>query len=267
MSNKPILSPGPFQSDQLRSGDPYELSNGHPIQCLPTGGRGSRANLYGASVLESDPEVESAGIDTGFSPVPGMLRAPDVAIGNVSDKPGWVKDIPALAVEYADTGQDEAELSAKIEDFLGTGVRYIWVVRLTGTRRVEVHELGKAKHIVYADDQLTAPGILKNPVPVIALYDREAAHDVTFNNLLQRKGYDSLEQVQAEGKAEGEVKGQEKGKIEGIRLSIREILLNNNISMNKSFLKTLEETTDTAILKQWLVRATTAQAIDDVRSG
>jgi len=76
------MAPGPFRADQIRSGDPYELSDGHPIRCLPTGGRGSRANLIGAAVLDSDPAVESAGVDTGFALSPTTLRAPDVAVGN-----------------------------------------------------------------------------------------------------------------------------------------------------------------------------------------
>ena len=29
---------GPFRPEQLRPGDPYELSNGHPIECLPADG-------------------------------------------------------------------------------------------------------------------------------------------------------------------------------------------------------------------------------------
>ena len=58
---------GPFRADQLRSGDPYELSNGHPIECLPSGGRHSKAKLTGGLVLGTDPEVESAGFDTGYA--------------------------------------------------------------------------------------------------------------------------------------------------------------------------------------------------------
>ena len=68
----------------------------------------------------------------------------------------------------------------------------IWVVRLTGPRRVEVHEKGRAMRLCMPGDELTAPGILKNPVPVLAMYDREAAHEATLRNLLQRRGYESL---------------------------------------------------------------------------
>lgn len=112
---------GPFRADQIRPGDPYELSDGHPIECMPGGGRNSRANLVGGLALGTDPDVEFAGFDTGFSPEPGMLRAPDLAIGNVPDTPGWVAGVPPLALKYADTGQEEAVLTQKIADLLGAG--------------------------------------------------------------------------------------------------------------------------------------------------
>jgi len=199
---------GPFRAEQLKSHDPYELSNGHPVVCLPVGGRGSRANLLGGAVLDSDPDVDSAGVDTGFALTPATLRAPDVAVGNVSDTPGWVSGIaPPLAVEYADSGQDEAELTAKIADLLAGGTRLIWVVRLVGPRRVEVHAPGVEMRLAYPQDVLEAPGILRNPVPVAALFDREAAHEATLTNLLQRLGYRDLQQVREDGKAEGKAEG------------------------------------------------------------
>src|SRR4029077_20082342 len=112
---------GPFRAEQLRSGDPYELSNGHAILCLPTGGSGSGPNQLGASVVGWDPAVKEAGVDTGYSPEPGTLRAPDVAVGNVPDQPGWVKGAPDLAIEYADVGQEEDKLQEKIADLLAAG--------------------------------------------------------------------------------------------------------------------------------------------------
>ncbi|MEO1087035.1 MAG: hypothetical protein AAFY88_22595, partial [Acidobacteriota bacterium] len=113
MSAREPRGSGPYTADQIRSGDPYELSEGEAVYCLPTGGRGSRANALGAAVVSSDPDVESVGVDSGFSPEPGTLRAPDVAVG-VSDGPGWTAGVPPLAIEYADRGQDEDELQAKI---------------------------------------------------------------------------------------------------------------------------------------------------------
>lgn len=191
---------GPFNADQIRPGDPYELSNGHAIRCMSTGGRGSDANAVGAAVLKSDPDVEEAGVDTGYSPEPGTLRAPDVAVGNVPKEPGWVKGVPPLAVEYADTGQDEEDLKLKISELLNAGTRWVWVVRLTGPRRVEVHERGQKMRLVHPGEELEAPGVLRNRVPVDALYDWEAGSKVTLRNLLQREGYESLDAVRDEGR-------------------------------------------------------------------
>lgn len=42
---------------------------------------------------------------------------------------------------------------------------------------------------------LEAPGVLKSPVPVEALYNRDVAHEVTLRSLLQRKGYGDLGSV------------------------------------------------------------------------
>lgn len=210
---------GPFTADQIRPGDPYELSNGHTIRCMGTGGRGSDANAVGVAVLKSDPDVEEAGVDTGYSPEPGTLRAPDVAVGNVPKKPGWVEGVPPLAVEYADTGQDEADLKTKIRELLSAGTLWIWVVRLAGPRRVEVHERGEPMLLVHPGQELTAPGVLRNSVPVDALYDWEIGRKVTLRNLLQREGYDGLDAVLQEGREEG----REAGLLLGLRQNIEDL--------------------------------------------
>jgi len=220
MSTKNLLATkGPFRAEHLRSGDPYELSEGHAILCLPTGGRGSLANLLGGVVLASDPAVAQAGVDTGFTPEPGTLRAPDVAVGEIPDVPGWVQGAPLLALEYADSGQDEAALADKIVDLLAAGTRMVWVVRLSGPRRVEVHRPQQPVQLYRPGQLLEAPGVLKNPVPVEALYDQGAAYVVALRNLLQRQGYADLEAVratsEAEGKARGRVEGEAKGRAEG----------------------------------------------------
>jgi len=40
--------------------------------------------------------------------------------------PGWVKGVPLLALEYVDSGQDEAALADKIADLLAAGTRMVW---------------------------------------------------------------------------------------------------------------------------------------------
>ena len=206
---------GPFYADHLKSGDPYELANGHPVQCLPSGGRHAKTNLVGGLAVESDPEVESAGVDAGYAFTSKDLRAPDIAVGNVPDEPGWIQGVPPLAIEYADTGQNEDELQQKIIDLLAAGTRYVWVVRLSGPRRVEVYTPNNSRPArLMPGQQLTAPGVLKNPVPVEALYDRDAAHNAALRNLLQRRGYEDLDAVLQEGRKEGMVRGRQENTLE-----------------------------------------------------
>jgi len=206
---------GPFRAEQLRCGDPYELHDGHPIECLPSGGRHANASLDGGVALETDPAVESAGFDAGFTPDEKNLRAPDIAVGNVPNEPGWVSGAPPLAVEYADTGQDERDLQEKIRTLLGAGTRHVWVVRLTGPRRVEVYEPQTPHYSAYPGEYLEAPGILANPVLVEALYDPDAARETALRNLLQRRGYPNLDAVREEGEEKGREEGREEGRKEG----------------------------------------------------
>jgi len=210
------MAPGYVTADQVREGDRFEVSNGHRIEMCPAGARGARANLVGASVLDTDPAVKSAGIDAGFSPNPKTLRAPDIAVGDIPDAPGWVRGTPPLAVEYADTGQDEVQLQKKIKELFAESTEYVWVVRLEEPRRVDVYKRGSPMRTVRSGF-LSAPGILKNRVPVAALYDREAAHEATLRNLLQRKGYKSLEDVEEKFLKKGLREGSKKGRQRGLK--------------------------------------------------
>lgn len=197
----PYEGSGPFVASQIPPGSRYELRDGHALYCAPTGGDGARRTVVGAQVLATDPAVEEAGIDAGYTFGPGDLRAPDVAVGNVPDKPGWIPGVPPLAVEYAGRGQDEAALQQKIADFLEAGTRWVWVVRLLGPRRVEVHTR-EGVRTYGPGEALHAPDVLKNAVPVEAMYDQDAAHEATLRNLLQRRGYESLEEVREAARAE-----------------------------------------------------------------
>lgn len=245
---------GPFLADQVRPGDPYELSNGHPIRCTPAGGRHSNANADGAAVIGSDPDVESVGVDAGFSPEPGTLRAPDVAVG-VSSEPGWSPGAPPLALEYADRGQDEEDLAEKIRDLLGAGTRWIWVIRLDGPRRVEVHSADGVR-LAHPGDELTAPGVLRNPVPVEALFDRKAAERVTLRNLLQRQGYDDLDAVRTEAQGLGELKS--------LRSTLLETCEVKDFALTDEHVEHIRSCEDPDRLKAWFRRAIRAATVDEI---
>jgi len=244
--------PGPFRADQIRSGDPYELSNGYRISCLPTGRRGGKAANVGGGVLASDPAVRDVGVDIGFSPSPEILRAPDLSVGEFPDQPGWAHGAPPLAVEYADTGQDEADLRIKIRELFAAGTRHLWVVRLTGPRRVEVHQPGQEMRLAHPGEQLEAPGILANPVPVEALYDRDAARRVIFRNLLQREGYASPEDIRAEGG------------IESLREAVAVVLSARGLAVDTDLQAALASCNDPAVLKSILRQAAIATSLAEI---
>ena len=90
--------PGPFRADQLREGDRYELSDGHPSYCAPAGRDHANRNLTGSLVLETDPAIEWAGVDAGYQVDARTLRALDIAVGPPPERDGWIPGAPLLAV-------------------------------------------------------------------------------------------------------------------------------------------------------------------------
>jgi hypothetical protein len=154
--------------------------------------------------------------------------------------------VPPLAVEYADTGQDEPQLVAKIQDLLGAGTRFVWVVRLTGPRRVEVYQVGQPMQLVQPGGMLEAPGILANPVPVEALYGPQVSAEVSFRNLLQRHGYPSLEAVKAQGEADA------------LRAAILDVFAARDLTVEKDVQTMIADCEDPELLRRWHRQAITA---------
>ena len=246
---------GHHRADELRSGDPYELSHGRQIACMPTGGDGTGPNGRGYQVLDTDPLVKNAGVDTGLKLDEHTLRAPDVAVNYGEEKPGWVTTVPPLAVEYVAGEADEDDLMTKVGELMDAGTRWVWVVRLSGPRRVEVYERGAPMRVVGVGGELTAPGVLQLPVPVRALYDRNAAHETTLRNLLARKGYGSLDAVREEGRAEG---------LTGLRTALRAGFAARGWSVTPEQSARLDACADVATLVAWTTRVFTAESPDTV---
>ena len=253
MSNRHAfeLGEGPFRADQVRPGDLYEISRGHAILCAPTGRDGAVATLVGGAVLDSDPDVDRAGIDLGVATDAKTLRAPDIAVGNVEDRPGWSRTAPPLAVEYASVGQDEDELRIKIDELLTAGTRWIWVVRLLGNRRVEVHAAGEPMVVRHIGELLTAPGVLRNPVPVEALFDREVGFDIVLRNLLQRRGFEDIEAVLAAGREEGREEGRASGALEAARRMVLAVVDARSLPLSEAARARIEACTDADQLQRW----------------
>lgn len=253
-------APGPFRVDQLKSGDAYELSDGHAIEVMPTGARGSRRVAAAGAALGSDPGVAEIGAETGHALSANTLRAPDLSVGRIPDEPGWVTGAPPLAIEYADRGQDEAELRVKIRELLAAGTRQVWVVRLTGAQRVEVHAAGEVMVTRVPGDKLELPGVLTNPFPVEALFDVDAARRVTLTNLLNREGYADLDSVRDEGRKEG----RKEGRGEALREMLLRLFAARGWEVSEELRARVAATSDEETLVGWFNAAATAATPDGV---
>lgn len=206
-----MLGPGPFKPEHLPSKSSYELDQGHPVLCLPTKSKGGRAQLNGGLMIRTVPGVD-AGVEVGFDLGSDTLRAPDVAILAPGEGDDWAKQAPPLAIEYADAGQNEKELARKTAQLLAAGTRAVWVVRLVGPNRVEVHTSdADAPRILGAGDDLTLEGVLPRPIPVAAFFDSALAEQVAFRNLLDGFGFKHPEAAFEEGLQEGRQEGRQEG--------------------------------------------------------
>ncbi len=89
-------------------------------------------------------------------------------------------------------------------------------------------------------------------MPVNALYDREAAHAVTFRNLLQRQGYRDLDEIRDEGQQQA------------LRESVLAVLLARGLAVDEAARAALEAIGDPAVLRRHLGRAATVAPTDEV---
>lgn len=119
---------------------------------------------------------------------------------------------------------------------------------------------GQPVRLVYPGETLEAPGVLRNAVPVQALYDPEIGREVTLHHLLQRYGYESLDAVRAEGKAEGRIEGE----AAALRETILESLEVRGLAVPAPVRSAIGGCTDPAILRTWRRRALTAPTADAV---
>lgn len=103
-------------------------------------------------------------VETGFvlRAAPALVRAPDVSFVPREHVPnrqrrlrGSVQIPPALAVEVTSPSDTDAEVHAKVEEYLAAGVARVWVVRPEdGT--VTVHRESHDAHVYRPGDTLSS---------------------------------------------------------------------------------------------------------------
>ena len=163
-------------------------------------------------------------------------------------------------MEYADTGQTEEALQEKIAEFLDAGTRIVWVVRLQEPLKVEIYEPGCDPRIVDEQAELTAPGILENPVPVRALVDRAAADQANLRNLLNQQGYRDLPDVKAEGFRDGKAEGMLVAKCELLLM----LLAKRGLPLEDRQRQRIQACAEPATLDRWLDHILDVRSIDEL---
>nr|VFK28593.1 MAG: hypothetical protein BECKMB1821G_GA0114241_10396 [Candidatus Kentron sp. MB] len=118
--------------------------------------------------------------------------------------------------------------------------------------------------------------LLRNPIPVHALFDRKAAYRVTLKNLLQREGYEDLNAVlqkgivkgKEEGKKESKREGKAQGKIEGglkaQTKALFHVLAARGIQVDAQTSAHVRSCRDQAQIDTWITRAALANSLEDV---
>ena len=110
---------------------------------------------------------------------------------------------------------------------------------------------------------LPAPGILRNPVPVAALFERAAAQDLILRNLLQRRGYADLDAIREEGREEGRDEGRE----QGLADAILTLLAARGLALDDATRERLRSTRDPERLRAWLLAAAQADTLAGLFDG
>jgi Uma2 family endonuclease len=146
-------------------GERYELVAGDLRKMTPAGG--PHGAITGSLFIALGQYVEAQRLgqlfteSTGFilRRDPDTVRCPDVAFVREDQlpaeglAPGFLPVAPDLAVEVVSPSDTVYEVSQKVDEYLGAGVRSVWVVN-PGNRTVTVYEPGGAARVLGEGDEL-----------------------------------------------------------------------------------------------------------------
>jgi len=158
----------------------YELVRGELVEMSPPGvSHGERALRVGRLLDEFVEEhgLGKVAVESGFylERGPDTVRGPDVLfiskerLDPDAEVDGYSEIVPDLAVEVVSPDDTYAEVTAKVGEYLDTGVRLVWVVE-PKTRRVTVFPGGR---ILSEEDDLDGGEVLPGfRVPLSRVFRR-----------------------------------------------------------------------------------------------
>jgi Uma2 family endonuclease len=164
-------------------GKRYELVEGELREMAPAGARHGRTAMKLASRLDRHAESNSLGIvlaaETGFkiSRNPDTVRAPDVSfvarerVPPTGPPEGYWELAPDLAVEVVSPNDTAADVQSKVQMWLESGVRLVWVV-YPETRSVVAYESLKEISTFTARDILSGGEVVSGfESPVAGIFE------------------------------------------------------------------------------------------------
>ena len=131
-------------------------------------------------------------------------------------------------------------------------------MRLIGPRRVEVWLQDGSTALYLPGQHISAPGILRRPVPVAALFDPEMAREAAWLNMLARHGYSDLDEVRQEGHAIGRQEGRQEGQVETLRATLLAVVEARGLALSTEARETVLGCTAPERLSEWVRRAAVA---------
>jgi Uma2 family endonuclease len=148
----------------------YELILGRVVRMNPPGGRQGALSTRLAVLISQHVDGRNLGVvltPAGFKLAanPDTVREPDLAFVTIERIPragvpdGFWPGPPDLAVEITSPGDRRREIREKVRDYLGRGVRLVWVVD-PRTRTVTVHRPHSTPETLGMDDALDGEDVV-----------------------------------------------------------------------------------------------------------
>jgi len=164
MATKSLLTIEQFDQLPIREGILYELNEGEVVTVTEPMPRHNWVRDNIAAALRDFAHPRRLGrvfVETGYQLTPETVRIPDVSFVPADrmleiDLDRRIQGAPALAVEVVSPTDLAEELRQKIEQYLATGAKAVWVF-YPKTREVQVFRADGGSFV------LREPGVLEEP--------------------------------------------------------------------------------------------------------
>jgi Uma2 family endonuclease len=179
MATKTLMTLEEFERLSSDDGVLYELDEGELVSMtfpMPKHARVQLALMLELGAFLKQRPLGELLCDTGYllSSDPPTLRGPDLGFlraGRKIEPEARITGAPDLAVEIVSPSDTASALLRKVQQYLASGARTVWVV-YPDNAQVHVFEASGQTRVLSREDVLTEPNLLPGfSVPVAALFE------------------------------------------------------------------------------------------------